>query len=112
MANPPPVEWRDPAEHRRKLAESSIGILDGRTNAAGSFTLTASTAATVVADNRVGPDSVICWMPKTANAAAEIGAGTLYVSSRTGQSFTLSHASNAQTDRDFEYIVAGTGRGT
>jgi hypothetical protein len=46
-------------------------------------------------------------MPTTANAAAEIGNGTLYVSSRDKQQFTITHASNTQSDRTFGYVVQG-----
>ena len=98
----PPVTWHKEDEHRRLLAQSIGGLLDGRSFNAGSVTLTASTATTVVSDRRAGVDSVITFMPKTANAAAEIGAGSMYVSARGDESFTITHASNAQTDRDWE----------
>lgn len=88
------------------------GALDGRTNNVNNITLTENVATTVVTDARVGADSVILFMPKTANAAAEVGAGTMYVSSRGKETFTITHANNAQTDRDFEYAIIGTGRGT
>ena len=81
------------------------GILNGRTNNAGSFTVTASTTTTVVTDRRVGATSVINWMPKTDNAAVEIG--TLYVSARDTGQFTVTHSNNGQTDRDFDYTVTG-----
>jgi hypothetical protein len=46
-------------------------------------------------------------MPTTANAAAEIGAGTAYISARTKRSFTITHANNSQSDRTFGYVVIG-----
>ena len=109
---PTPVTWHNPEEHRRIIAQDINKISDGVTLNAGSVTLTASTTDTVVSDGRVGVDSVIYFMPKTANAAAEVGAGGMYVSSRGKETFTITHASNAQTDRDFEYALLGTGRGT
>ncbi len=112
MAKPPPTEWHNEREHRRFLAESAVNTLAGQTNAAGSVTLTASTATTVVTDQRVGNDSVITFMPKTANAAAEVGNGTMYISSRGKETFSITHANNAQTDRDYEYHIGGTGRGS
>lgn len=105
-----PVTWHDNEEHRRILANGVNLVSDGHTRGAGSVTLTASTAATIVTDRRAGTDSVVLFMPKTANAAAEVGAGTMYVSARGAESFTITHASNAQTDRDFEYALLGTGR--
>jgi hypothetical protein len=44
-------------------------------------------------------------MPTTANAAAEIGNGTIYVSSRGKQTATITHANNSQTDRTFAYAL-------
>lgn len=77
-------------------------VLQGKLNIAGSFTLTASALSTVVADPRVGVDSVVLAMPKTANAAAE----NLYIAIQDG-SFTLNHANAATTDRNFDYVVLG-----
>jgi hypothetical protein len=43
----------------------------------------------------------------TANAAAEVGNGTIYVSAVTNGSFTLTHANNSQVDRTFRYAISG-----
>jgi hypothetical protein len=83
------------------------GVLDGKLNSTGSFTCTASAASTSVTDYRAGLDSVILLMPTTANAAAEIGAGTIFISARNKQSFTVTHANNSQTDRSFGYVIIG-----
>ncbi len=82
-------------------------LVDGKINAAGEVTLSASTTTTTVTDYRVGSESVIAFTPTTANAAAEQGGGTMYLSARSKQSFTITHANNAQTDRTFIYIVIG-----
>ena len=82
-------------------------LIDGKMNSTGSITLTASSTTTSVTDYRVGPDSVIVFTPMTANAAAEYGGGSMFVSARAKQSFTVTHASNVQTDREFTYIVIG-----
>jgi len=95
------------AEDGREIALVVNQILDGKLNATGSVTLTASATSTVVTENRAGSDSVILFMPTTSNAAAEQAAGGFYVSSRSKQTFTITHASNTQTDRTFEYIVIG-----
>ena len=96
-----------PAPSPREVAEVVNGLLDGRANNTGTVTLTANQATTSVTDYRAGPQSVILLTPLTSNAAAEVGAGGMYISARTKQSFTLTHANNAQTDRDFAYIVVG-----
>lgn len=95
------------AEDGREISLVVNSILDGKINATGSVTLTASAASTVVTEDRAGDDSVILFMPTTANAAAEQAAGGMYVSSRGKQTFTIAHANNAQTDRTYDYIVIG-----
>ena len=91
----------------RDVASAVNLLIDGKNNAKGEVTLTASAATTAVSDFRVGEDSVIHLTPTTANAAAEIGGGTMYISSRGANTFTITHANNAQTDRTFIYTVTG-----
>jgi hypothetical protein len=94
-------------EWQRQITWIINAMLDGKHNGTGSITLTASASSTAVADSRVGTYSVINLMPLTANAAAEIGAGAVYVSSRAQGTFTIAHANNAQTDRLFQYSISG-----
>lgn len=82
-------------------------MLKGRGNQTGTVTLTANAATTTLTDNLLTADSVVVFMPTTANAAAEIGAGGMYVSARNNGSFTITHANNAQTDRVFYYSRHG-----
>jgi len=89
----------------RQIAEVVNRTIDGKLNSTGSVTLTASATSTVVAEARSGSDSVILFMPTTANAAAELA--TMFVSSRGKQTFTITHANNGQTDRTFKYVVIG-----
>ena len=91
----------------RQVALVVNNILDGKINATGTVTLTASAASTAVTEDRAGATSVILFMPTTANAATEQAAGGMYVSSRGKQTFTITHANNTQTDRKFDYIVIG-----
>ena len=71
----------------RQVAEVVNRVLDGGLNSTGSVTLQTSSATTVVSDVRVGENSVITFMPKDTNAAAELTA--LYVSARTNGTFTI-----------------------
>jgi hypothetical protein len=91
----------------KKVILSIQQIAAGRSNAVGSVTLTAGAASTVVTDNNFAPGSVPRFTPTTANAAAEIGNGTMYVSARANKSFTITHANNAQADRTFLYAIQG-----
>jgi len=86
----------------------------GRSNATGSIRLTVNQTTTVVdisknpiAASIIAAGSVPLLMPKTANAAAEVGNGTMYVSEVKNGSFTITHASNATADRDFYYAILG-----
>lgn len=102
---PLPVDWRDEAEHRRKLAQGLNAVLDGKINATGTFTFTANSATTALSDARIGPASVILLQPTTVNAATAMN--TWYVSARTNGGATLTHSNNAQSDRTFDYVVLG-----
>lgn len=102
----PPVDYStNIPEWCRKIARSVIGLMDGKHNATGSVTLTANAATTTLSDRRLTATSVVTFMPKTANAAGALGG--LYVTGRTNGSCTLNHASNAQADKQFDYVVAG-----
>ena len=92
---------------RRKINTVINQLAQGRSNAAGSVTLTANTTTTVVAAGNCGAGSVVLLSPLTAHAAAEIGNGTIFVSAVSNGSFTLTHANNAQSDRVFGFVAAG-----
>lgn len=89
----------------RDVASAVNLLIDGKNNAKGTFTLTASTTTTVVNDARAGEDSVICWTPTTFNAADHMN--ELYVSARANGSFTLTHTSKIHTDMTFVYTIIG-----
>jgi hypothetical protein len=82
-------------------------MLQGKLNVTLDVTLTASSATTTVQDPRIGGSSAILLCPTTANAAAELGAGTIYVSSIGKQTATITHANNVQTDRTFRLVIIG-----
>ena len=83
----------------------------GKINAIGerTFTLTADAATSTLTDERLTSDGVVFFDPLTANAAAELAAGTLYVLSanRNNGAWTVTHANNVQTDRDFRILMIG-----
>jgi hypothetical protein len=94
-------------EWARRATDVVNNIMQGRINAQSSVTLTASQATTVVSDRRASAQSVIVFMPTTANAALEVGAGGMYISSRGTETFTITHANNSQNDRTFGYAILG-----
>lgn len=103
----PPAFLLNEEVHRRHMAMWMREAHQGHLGNVGTLTLSAGVASTAFTDFRVGPNSFIGLVPLTANAAAEIGAGTLYISARSNESFTITHANNAQVDRTFSYCILG-----
>jgi hypothetical protein len=80
----------------------------GKINAMLDVTLMANQSQTDIIDPRFSGTSYIGLdCPLTAHAAAEIGAGTLYVASQGKGTLTLAHANNAQTDRTYRLLIMG-----
>ena len=102
-----PRKWFNVEEQVSRIADVVNQILKGKTNNTGTVTLTVSAATTILTDPRIGTDSVFLFMPTTANASAEIGAGTMYISYRGDKTATITHANNAQADRTFSYTATG-----
>ena len=102
-----PVVHADGAEHRRQIAVVLNQVLLGRLNNTGSTTLATSAATTVVTDRKVAASSRIFFTARTANAAAELASGNMYVSAVTGESFTITHTNSATTLRTFDYAIFG-----
>ena len=100
-----PLVHTNEEEHRLELATIVNNLLNGKINAKGSVTLSASSATTTLNDFRIGAASVILFMPTTANAAAAMA--NLYVSARGDQTATLTHTSTSTTDRTYGYVVLG-----
>lgn len=93
--------------NQKRLAERVNLLASGRLNVVGELTLDANAASTVFNDPLFAVGAAPLLIPTTANAAAEIGAGTIYLSNRAAGSFTYTHANNAQTDRTFLYVRIG-----
>jgi hypothetical protein len=91
----------------RAVAAAINRMLEGRLNVTREVTLAANTATTTVSDPRIGAASFIGLMPLSANAAAELGAGTLWLDAPGKQSVTIHHANNAQADRNFRLLIIG-----
>ncbi len=93
----------------------------GRSNAVGTVTLATGAATTVVVPSQSGtiaaasatpsgitlPASQVILTPTTANAAAELASGNMYVSSVTKDTFTITHTNSATTGRTFAFAIQG-----
>lgn len=92
---------KDPA----KFAIAIQQLYSGRSNATGSVTLAAGATSTVVPAINCAPQSAVFLFPKTANAAAAMA--TTFIPAAGKQTFTITHANNAQTDRSFFWVAFG-----
>lgn len=90
----------------REISEVVNNLVEGKSNNTGTITLAvASATTTTLNDERIGYDSVIVFMPTTANAASAMT--NLYVSAKTQGSATLTHSANTAADKTYGYIVVG-----
>jgi hypothetical protein len=110
---PPPTPGNDsPAalfRHAQQTASAVALAMQGKVNAVTTVTLTENMTTTVFTDPRLTIDSFLAFDPTTANASAELAAGTLYALSanRNNASWTLTHANAISTDRTFRVLIIG-----
>jgi hypothetical protein len=90
-----------------KIVRAIRELFEGRSNAVGTVTLAAGATSTTVTAMNCGAGSTPLLVPTTANAAAEIGNGTLYVGTVANGSFIITHADSDQTDRTFRFAAFG-----
>ena len=93
----------------RSIWGSLVKTRKGKLECVAELTLTANAATTAFNYNGLSPQSVVIFDPKTANAATEKAAGTMYVleASRSNNVWTVTHANNAQADRKFQVAIIG-----
>lgn len=106
---PVPTTGTDWKEWLLKVSRAVNDMLRGRLNTGGLFTLTANVGSSTLTDERISVDSTVVLVPTTANAAAELGNGTLYMSEtgRVNGQITVTHANAASTDRTFRIVIIG-----
>ena len=88
----------------RQISEVVNNILRGKMNCTGEVTLTNSATSTIVTDFNAGPESCIVFMPQSSDAASELYGGSMFVSARARDSFTITHTSGTNT-RKFTYAI-------
>lgn len=94
----------------KKIVLAIQQLAAGRSNATGTVTLTVNVGTTTVTPTQTGSiaaGSTPILTPTTANAAAEVGNGTMYVSAVANGSFTITHANASTTGRTFLYAILG-----
>jgi len=97
------IEWS------RQGFEVTNGLMSGAHNAHGLITLTLSVATSTLADRRIRAQTKIILTPHTANASAEFGNGTIFIThpNVTKGQAVINHANSGTTGRTFGYILAG-----
>lgn len=91
----------------KKIVLAIQQLAAGRSNAVGTVTLATGAASTVVIDKNCAVGSTPLLTPTSADAAAEVGNGTIHVSTVANGSFTINHANSATTGRTFLYALHG-----
>ncbi len=97
------------ARYIRRMYDALKLVRKGKIECVTQVTLSAGVASTVLQDSRISNQTVLVFDPLTANAAAEKANGTLYVTeaNRTTGQVTITHANNAQVDREFLVALIG-----
>lgn len=91
----------------RSLAQAVNQLAQGRSNAIGSFTLTASTTTTTVTAPNCGEGSMVLWFPQTPNAANDMATTSVDPDDVSAGQFIVTHANNDRTDRTFWFVCIG-----
>ncbi len=97
------IEWQRLSTEVLNLA------MQGKLNNGGTVTLATSSATTTITDPRIGADTEVILVPTTANAAAEVGGGTLYQTypNVTENQAVLNHVNSATADRTYAFALNG-----
>ena len=91
----------------KKIVLALQHLAAGRSNAVGTVTLATGSATTTVTTANCAQGSTPILMPASANAAAEVGNGSIYVSAVANGAFTITHLNSATAGRTFLYAIVG-----
>ena len=88
----------------REISEVVNNLVEGKSNNTGEFVTTAHATSSTLSNERIGLNSVILFMPKDNNSAAELV--SIYFDSFTQGSCTV-HYGNHAAARNYRYIIVG-----
>ena len=100
-----PLSIPDQGQHLRLVSTSLNNTINGKLNSTGTITLAANATTTTLTDARIGGNSVIIFMPTTANGRTALN--SLHISARSSGTATLTHANSTNTDQNLSYCVIG-----
>lgn len=92
-----------------KLVDAIRQLMEGRSNAVGTVTLTGngSATSTTVTANNCGPNSAILLFPATAHAAAVVATTYAKAADVTPRQFIVTHATTSNSDVTFWFVCLG-----
>lgn len=91
----------------QRIVDAIIQLVEGRQNSVGDVTLAAGATTTVKAFPNCSKDCRVFLFPETANAAAALPTTFVLRANIVQGQFTVTHLSNAQTDRTFSFLAIG-----
>lgn len=100
---------KDLSKAQADTASAIQQLSEGQNTVTGSVTLRASNTTTTVSKTEIPAGGQPFLSPRTANAAAEIGNGTMSIAVATKSQFVITHANNGQLDRTFGWKVETAG---
>jgi hypothetical protein len=101
-----PEDLADSKQHRKALARAVNSALRGQSNNSLMVTLGVSVPTTTVVDARISLQTACHLAPMTADAAAEVAAGALFVVPQAGEA-VINHRNAATVDRTFIMSLHG-----
>lgn len=90
-----------------RFAQTIRQLIEGRSNAVGSVTLTTAATSTTVTANTCSPTSAVFLFPTTAAAAGLVATTFIASTDVTARQFIIHHASSTSTRLNFVYACIG-----
>jgi len=108
---PPPATFSNLADvsaYTRRVWDALFRLRQGKIESVTEFQLAPSATTTALNYQGLSPQSVVIFDPKTAAAATELAAGTMYVltANRGNDTWTVTH-SNGSSPRVFQVAILG-----
>ena len=89
----------------REVSEVVNNLVEGKSNNTSTVILNTSGTETTVFNERVGLNSVILFVPRSANTAGETD--HTFIKTKFKGSFIIGHRNHGHSDVELDYIVVG-----
>jgi hypothetical protein len=91
----------------QRIVDAIIQLVGGRQNSVGDVTLRDGQITTTVNFPNCSSECRVYLFPQTANAAAALATTYILKANITRGAFTISHANDGLTDKDFSFLCIG-----